>query len=352
MRIAQLAPLVESVPPRGYGGSEQVVSLLTEELVKRGHEVTLFASADSVTGAKLVACSQSGLRRGGVVPTRWPAYDIKALLTLESMQGDFDIVHNHMGYQALPFLRNLSCPSVTTNHNLVRDYCRDVYLRCRELPYVAISESYRKENYPKKLNYQATIYNGIDIGGYEYLEDAKRTYLLFLGRLCAAKGTAEAITMALALGLPIKLAGKIDKNDQEYFDRRIGPLLNKSGVEYVGEVTGMQKVKLYSNAIATLSPVQFDEPFGLVLAESLASGTPVAAFRRGAIPEVISDGETGIIGDNVEDLLARFGEILKISPATCRKRAQQCFSKERMADQYEALFERLYSSSSKGQVRC
>ena len=286
MRIAQLAPLAESVPPRGYGGSEQVVSDLTEELIKRGHQVTLFATEDSVTAARLVAVAPEGLRASGISPTRFPAYDLKTLLRLENMAGEFDIIHNHMGYSALPFLRNAHCPTVTTIHNPVKDYCSEIFLACRQLPFVSISDAYQRLNYPNELNYVATVYNGINISSFKFDRALHRTNLLFVGRLCHDKGTLEAIQIAKGVGLPLIIAGKVDNNDREYFEKEIQPHLDDVDIKYIGEVSGQEKSALYSSAIATLCPIDFEEPFGLVLAESIASGTPVMAFRRGAVPEV------------------------------------------------------------------
>lgn len=344
MRIAQLAPLIESVPPNGYGGSELVVSLLTEELVKRGHEVTLFASADSTTQARLIPCAPEGLRRAeGIAPTRWAAYDLRSLLEVERMQKKFDIIHNHLGCISLPFLRNISCSNVTTNHNPIADYSASIYLDCGHLPYVAISNSYKQLNYPTALNYVATIYNGIDLNTFNLDGAGQRSYMLFVGRISQAKGTVEAIRIAKELSIPIIVAGKVDRNDQEYFDHFVRPLLSETGVEYVGEVTMKQKCDLYKGAVATLCPIKFEEPFGLVLAESLASGTPVMALRRGAVSEIISDSETGIVSDTVEELISRFGEVQKISPNQCRQRVKSLFSKERMADQYEALYLKIVS---------
>jgi glycosyltransferase involved in cell wall biosynthesis len=341
MRIAQLAPLAETVPPKLYGGSELVVSLLTEELVKRGHEVTLFASADSVTSSRLISRAPTGLRQAeDIPPTRWPAYELKSLLALESMQNQFDLVHSHMGYSALPFLRNLKCLSLSTNHNPVKDYCSEIYLKFRELPFVAISNAYRRLNFPLDLNYVATVYNGIDIGISVDLTRVRR-YLLFLGRICSDKGTAEAVQIARMLSLPIVLAGKVDDYDREYFDTLVKPLLSEPGVEYVGEISASEKAKLYAGAIATVCPIKFDEPFGLVFAESLAAGTPVMAFNRGAAAEVVDDGKTGILGDTVEDLISRFGEIENISREVCRESARLRFGKERMANEYEALYYQL-----------
>ncbi len=345
MRIAQLAPLAESVPPRGYGGSEQVVSDLTDELVKQGHQVTLFASQDSCTSAQLVACAPQGLRQSDIPPTRYAAYDLKAQLKVENMVGQFDIVHNHMGYTALPLLRGIPCPVVTTIHNPIKDYCAEIFLSCRDMPFVAISDAYRRLNYPDQLNYVATVHNGININVFHYDKGVHRSNFLFVGRICNDKGTVEAIQIAKRLGLPIVLAGKVDNNDRQYFDEQVKPLIDNDKVKYIGEVTGQEKSALLSSAIATLCPINFEEPFGLVFAESLASGTPVMAFRRGAATEVVSDGVTGIIGQTVDDLVARFGEIKTIDPAQCRQRAEQLFSKQGMAKNYEDVYRQLQSNN-------
>ena len=343
MRIAQLAPLAESVPPRGYGGSELVVNLLTEELIRRGHDVTLFATADSETHGRLIECAPEGLRASEIAPTRWHAYGIKALIKLEEMQDQFDIIHNHMGYAALPALNEMRCPSVSTNHNPVYDYCKDIFLAYRKMPYISISDAYRQLNYPNELNYIATVYNGINLEDYEIDNSIERKHLLFLGRLCHDKGTKEAIEIAKKLGIQIVLAGKVDKNDEPYFEEYVKPMLNEPDVKFIGEVSTAQKYELYNSAIATLCPIKFDEPFGLVFSESLACGTPVMAFRRGAAPEVISDGETGIIGENVDELVSRFGEIQNISPRTCRERVVKLFSKEKMTDSYEKAYQNVLS---------
>lgn len=345
MRIAQLAPLAESVPPKGYGGSELVVNLLTEELVKRGHEVTLFATADSQTKGRLIECAPEGLRASSIAPTRWHAYNIKALIKLEEMQGEFDIIHNHMGYAALPALSKFRCPVVTTNHNPLYDYCKDIYFAYGKMQFISISDAYKRLNYPDKVNYIQTVYNGINLEHFSIDESVKRKHLLFLGRLCADKGTREAIEIALRLSMPIVLAGKVDRNDEAYFNEFIKPLLKEPNVEFVGEVSPEQKNTLYNSAIATLCPINFEEPFGLVFSESLASGTPVMAFRRGAAPEVISDGETGVIGETIEELVGRFGEIGRITQSTCRERVARLFSKEKMTDSYLKAFELAISNS-------
>jgi glycosyltransferase involved in cell wall biosynthesis len=338
MRIAQLASNVEQVPPKGYGGTEIVISNLTEELVKRGHDVTLFASGDSRTAARKVAVTPLAVRQAGEPARRWSAFDIRTLMKLHEMRDQFDIVHNHIGYLALPWLENLGIPVVTTNHNPIKDYCAPIYLHHAKLPFVAISEAYKRLNYPDQLNYVATIYNGIDVTGFKANGDDARGYLLFIGRLCEDKGTDQAIDLAKKLHLPIVLAGKVDVADQDYFESKVRPHLNARDVRFVGEVNHRQKVDLYTHAIATVYPVNFEEPFGLVMAESLASGTPVLAFDRGSVREVLSDGETALIGHSVDELVQRFPHLKEINAENCRARVKKMFSKDRMVDAYEQLY--------------
>jgi glycosyltransferase involved in cell wall biosynthesis len=340
MRIAQLAPLVEPVPPKGYGGTELVVSLITEELVRRGHEVTLFAAGNSRTTARLISVNDQNLRNHEN-PDRWQAYDMRMLMKLEEMQDEFDIIHNHMGYAALPQIQYLRCPVVTTLHNNIKPYCADIYARYNHYPYVAISKSYRDQNMADLLNYAGVVYNGIDMELHEYDPSAKRSYLLFLGRLCNDKGTAEAIEIAKRLNMPLKIAGKIDLNDKKYCEERVLPHLEDPSIEYLGEVDLSQKVNLYQHAIAVTYPINFEEPFGLVMAESLAAGTPLLAFDRGSVREILSDGETAIIGNTVDELADRFSELKKIQPQTCRDRALSLFSKEKMADGYQLIYDQI-----------
>jgi glycosyltransferase involved in cell wall biosynthesis len=341
MRIAQLAPLEETVPPGKYGGTELIVSLLTEELINRNHKVTLFACGRSKSKAQMVSIIDHPLRsdESGQI-RRWSAYDLRQLLELKAREKEFDIIHNHMGYISLPFIDQLACPSVTTLHNLVEEYCRDIFLAYKHLPYVAISSAFKNLNSPDQLNYAATIYNGIDLDCYPFETGKTRTYLLFLGRVSKDKGTREAIEIAKALRLPLKIAGKVDPADRAYFEKEVEPLLNDRSIQFVGEVDQSQKVSLYQEAIAVVYPINFEEPFGLVMAESLALGTPVMATALGAVPEIIIDGKTGIVADSVEKLISRFGEIKNISPKDCRKQAEK-FSSLNMTTEYEKLYDRL-----------
>ncbi|PWU03161.1 MAG: glycosyl transferase [Candidatus Melainabacteria bacterium] len=344
MKIAQLAPNVERVPPDNYGGTELIVHLLTEGLVERGHEVTLFASGDSATGARLVSVIDKPLRNHPQVLLRqWPAFDIQSLLKVREMQSQFDIVHNHMGYQALPYLPQLRCANVSTNHNLVKDYSLPLYRAFKQLPYVAISNAYRRLNHEEELNYVATVYNSLDLEQFAINKTSARSYLLFIGRLCEDKGTAEAIEIAQALNLPLKIAGKVDDADRTYFEERVKPRLNEQ-IQYIGEVNHASKVDLYQKAIAVLYPIAFEEPFGLVMIEAMACGTPLAAYNRGAVEEVLLDGENGIIAGSRDELIARFPELSKIKPEVCRERVRQFFSKEQMVSNYESVYQSLLNS--------
>lgn len=342
MRIAQLAPLTESVPPKGYGGTELVIHLLTEGLVEAGHEVTLFASGDSETSAELVSVAGEALRLDRSIPMRrWSAYSLKQMLEFEERQSEFDIVHSHMGYESFDLLERIACPSVLTNHNPVRDYCAPLYFAHAKLNYVAISNAYRKLNYGDKLNYAATIHNGIDIEKHILDTKKERTYLLFIGRVCKDKGTADAIEIAKKLKMPLKIAGKVDDADKEYFERLVKPQLDPPNIEYVGEVNFEQKNDLYQGAIAVVYPIAFEEPFGLVIAESIAMGAPVVALERGSVSELIVDGKTGVIGKSIDELIGKFEMIKKISAEECRTYAEQNFSKEKMVNEYIKLYERL-----------
>lgn len=349
MRIAQLAANMETVPPAGYGGTELVVNLLTEELVKRGHEVTLFAVGTSKTKARLVTVVDEPLRASTrYLATQWPAFDLQTLVKLKDMEDEFDIVHNHMSWTSLPVLDSLNCAVVTTNHNQVKGYCAPLYLRFKHLPYVAISNSYKQLNYPDEMNYVATIYNGIDVDAFNGSVQ-KREFLLFVGRLCNDKGTAEAIDIAKKLDMPIKIAGKVDKNDEPYFDKEIKPRLSYKKAEFVGEVNHDQKNDLYHKAIALVYPINFSEPFGLVMAEAMASGTPVMAFDKGSVREVLSD-DTAVIGSSVDDLVKGFSQVEKLDRTACKKRVRDLFSVKTMVDSYEQLYERLIADKRKNRL--
>jgi glycosyltransferase involved in cell wall biosynthesis len=347
MRIAQVAANTEPVPPHGYGGTELIVSLITEELVKRGHEVTLFAAGTSETKARLITVVDQALRPAEKYNMlQWPAFDMQTLIEVENHQSEFDIVHSHMSWSALPVLDRLKCATITTLHNQVKPYCEGIYLRYKHLPYVSISESFKSLNYPDKLNYVGTVYNGIRVEDFSKNSTNKnRKGLLFVGRLCKDKGTAEALDIAKRLNMPIVLAGKVDKNDEDYFEKEVKPRLDYEGAQFIGEVDHDRKVELYSNAVAVVYPINFNEPFGLVMAEALAAGTPCLAFDRGSVREVLDDPKTSIIGSTIDELITRFPEINGINRTDCVQRVQDLFSVEKMVDGYEKLYERLIGKS-------
>lgn len=350
MRIAQLAPLSESVPPRGYGGTELVVSQLTEELVRRGNDVTLFATGDSETNANLVSVTPRGLRMDSVPHHRWCAYEIRSILELVRMQKEFDIVHNHMGFLAWPFLNDLTCPVVSTNHNPIVGYCADIYLSYPHLPVVSISDAYQRLNFPDQLNYVGRVYNSVDDSAFpkhtispDKIGDQNRSYLLFLGRVSHAKGTADAIKIARAANMPLKIAGKIDDNDAQYFEVHVKGELH-SGIEYIGEVGFEDKFDLYRNAKAVIYPIHFEEPFGLVMTEALAAGTPLVALDRGSVREILTDKVNAVVAESVDELIERFDEIDDFKSSDCIAHAKT-FSLSRMASAYEEVYRSVIASA-------
>jgi len=309
MRIAQVAPLWELVPPKAYGGTELVVHLLSEEMARRGHEVTLFAVAGSQTLAKLEACAPIALRelesqiQQDKTHCTVMAYELKMLQDIFQRAGEFDIIHNHLGFQALPFADFVDTPVVTTLHNaLSPEPVRKLFFRNAHLPYISISD-YQQKLWPE-LNYAATIYHGIDLDRFEpCYEHRGKDYLAFLGRLSPEKGPHHAIHIAKELGMKLVLAGKIDRVDRQFYDSELAHLVDGEQIVYVGEVGHEQKVELLRNAAATLCPIEWPEPFGLVMIESMACGTPVFALRDGSVPEVIDQGVSGAIAGSVEELL-------------------------------------------------
>ncbi len=345
MRIAQVAPPFESVPPTHYGGTERIVSTLTEELVRRGHEVTLFASGDSQTAARLVPVIDSAL-------WRHPDYEDFAAfwaVTLGKLAGEadrFDIVHNHLDFMAFSLARCLPCPLITTLHGrLDLPDLGPVYEEFGDMPLVSISDSQR-EPLPR-ANWVATVYHGIDLDELSF-NAHPQDYLAFLGRITADKGLDTAIRVARAAEMPLKIAARKplkiagDANseaDREYYNEIIKPLLRGAGVEFIGEVGGRDKADFLSNAAALLFPIRWPEPFGLVMAEALASGTPVVALRAGSVPEVIDHGRTGFIGDNEDDLVRAIDQLGSISREECRAEAERRFSPSRMAEAYERVYE-------------
>ncbi len=349
MRIAQVAPPFQSVPPVGYGGTERVVSLLIEELVRRGHEVTLFASGDSETKARLIPTVDTALWREPEVhdpPVYWRVTLGEAYR--HAAAGEFDVVHSHLDFLAFPCAALVATPTVTSLHGRLDlpDLPR-VYARFPRLPVVSISDSQRA---PLPMaRWAATVYNAVDTDTLAF-NPRGGEYLAWLGRISPEKGLDRAIRIAERAGLPLKVGARLPlrdtsapnaRADWEYYEGTVKPLLNAGHVELVGEVGDDDKAEFLGNALALLFPIDWPEPFGLVMAEALACGTPVVARRRGSVPEVISDGLTGLIGETDEELADLCRRVGQIDRATCRHEATRRFSPGAMADGYEAVYRAL-----------
>jgi glycosyltransferase involved in cell wall biosynthesis len=339
MRIAQVAPLFESVPPKLYGGTERVVSYLTEELVRRGHEVTLFASGDSETSARLVAGSRRALWNEPDCRDKLPHH--VRLVELVAREADrFDVIHFHLDYVHFPAVGRLSCPSVTTLHG--RLYPPDeeaLFDGYADVPLVSISNAQRRPI--PRANWQATVYHGMPQGVHTFRQ-GPGSYLGFLGRISPEKGLDKAIEIARLAGMPLRVAAKIYPEELPYYDDVIEPLFRASPwVEFVGEVGGAAKDAFLGGARAVLFPIEWEEPFGLVMIESMACGTPVVAFRRGSVPEVMTDGVTGFVVDDVRSAAHAVHATSALDRAQCRQAFVERFSVARMTNDYLAVYRRL-----------
>jgi len=339
MRIAQIAPLAESVPPQLYGGTERVISTLTEELVRRGHDVTLLASGDSRTAAKLIACSERGLRLDENIKDTIAPHLIQ-LGEAYRRAGDFDVIHNHLDYLAFPFARLSSTPTVTTTHGRLDlgEVCQ-VYGQFPDHNLVSISRN--QASHLPKANWVGNVYNAIDIDNFQF-RDRPGDYLVFLGRISPEKRPDRAMEVARDIGMRLIVAAKVDPADQAYFDAAIKPIIESSPhVEFVGEVDEAGKDQLLGGAYATLFPIDWPEPFGLTMVESMATGTPVIAYRNGSVPEVIVDGVTGVICDSFTGMVEAVESVRRLSRAACRDHVERNFSAATMAAGYEAVYRAL-----------
>lgn len=337
MKIAQVSPLMESVPPKYYGGTERVVSYLTEELVRQGHEVTLFASGDSITAARHIASCQRALRlEKGCVDQM--VHHVLMLEQVFQMAKEFDIVHFHIDYLHFPLSRRYGIPHVTTLHGrLDLDDLTPLYREYRDMPVVSISNDQRRP--VPAANWQGTVYHGLPGDLFPFIE-APGKYLAFLGRISPEKRLDRAIEIAIRCNLPLKIAAKVDKVDQEYFQTVIRPLLANPLVEYLGEIGDKEKGDFLGNAIALLFPIDWPEPFGLVMIESMMCGTPVIAYRRGSVPEILTDGETGFIVETLEEAVSAVKKVQNLSRKRCREVFEQRFSVPRMAEDYLSIYQK------------
>jgi glycosyltransferase involved in cell wall biosynthesis len=338
MRIAQVAPLFESVPPKYYGGTERVVSYLTEELVRQGHEVTLFASGDSVTKAHLVAACRRSLRLDKHCIDQL-SHQVLMLEHVFQRAAEFDIVHFHVDYLHFPLSRREQLTHVTTLHGrLDMPDLVPVYREFRDMPVISISNDQR-EPLPW-ANWQATVYHGVPADTYQFRAEPG-TYLAFLGRISPEKRVDRAIKIARQVQIPLKIAAKVDRVDKDYFESVIEPLLRDSLVEFVGEIGEGEKDEFLGHAYALLFPVDWPEPFGLVMIEAMACGTPVIAYRSGAVPEVMEEGHTGFIVEGLEDAVEAVQRVPELSRKRCREIFDQRFTAARMAHDYVQVYERL-----------
>ncbi len=349
LKIALVAPFEEPVPPKKYGGTERVVYNLAEQLVGLGHDVTLFASRDSHTSAKLVPCvkrairvlpeaSNPGIRQG-------LNYQGIACVLANLDKGSYDIVHNHFGWPLLVFKDLIKAPMVTTLHGILSEptekYMHRVF---KNEPFISISNSQRRHG--ASLHYIGTVYNGIDTERFRF-NDKPQDYLVFLGRIHPSKGPEHAIEIAKKTGKKLIIAAKIDPLEQNYFNHEIKPLIDNKQIQFVGEVAHAAKVKLLKNALAMISPVQWDEPFGITTIEALACGTPVIAIKRGSMPEILIDSKVGYLCSNIDEMIERVGDVGKIDRSACRRHVEQHFTSKLMAQGYLKCYEKVLKASKR-----
>ncbi len=337
MRIAMVAPLIEPVPPPLYGGTERVVSVLTEELVSRGHDLTLFASGDSKTAERLVPVCPRGLRLDPDVRDYVAPAIIEQALVAERAD-EFDVIHSHADYVGFAFARLSPTPTLTTVHGrLDLPEVRQVYRAFPEHPLIAISEAQRASL--PGVNWHAVVPNGIDLPNYRFRPDPG-DYLVFLGRIAPEKRPDRAIEIARDVGMRLIIAAKIDPVDADYYEHAIAPIIaaNRDLIEFVGEVDERGKDALLGGAYAYLFPIDWPEPFGLTMAEAMATGTPVVASNVGSVPEVVEDGVTGFVCDGVSDMVAAVNRVGTLDRAACRAQAERCCSSTVMATGYERMY--------------
>jgi glycosyltransferase involved in cell wall biosynthesis len=339
MRIAQIAPLQAATPPHAYGGTERVIYSLTESLVQLGHKVTLFATGDSRTSARLVPGIGKAVNFDP--ETVISAYHIAMLENVYRHASDFDVIHSHLDHLTLPFIGTTKTPTVLTLHGRVdTPELGRVYGAYDDANYVAISHNQRRSQ--PDINWIGTVHHGIDVKNYRYYPDAG-DYLCFVGRISQDKRPERAIEIAKRVGIPLKIAAKIGPEDREYFTSVVEPLLDHPLIEFLGQLDETGKRELIGNALALLAPIDWPEPFGLMFIEALASGTPVLTCPLGSAPEVLADGVTGYLRETVDELVEAVGRLGEISRSTCRSYALERFDMRRMTLGYTRIYTQLQS---------
>jgi len=340
LKIVQVAPFEESVPPKKYGGTELVVSNITEELIKRGHSVYLIATGDSKTSAKLIPVFPEAIRRHPEAKDAKIREAFKYIgvgRVINFLRGiNADIVHNHIGWRLFPFAPSVSKPIITTLHGpLDVPYQKFVHKQFQKYPFVSISDSQRRPL--PELNYVATVYNGIDVKKLKFNETPK-DHFVFLGRMSPEKGPVQAIKIAKKAGVKLKMAAKVDTLDAPFFEKEVKPLIDGKQIEFIGEIKTAEKSNFLGNARGLIAPIQWEEPFGLFFTETMACGTPVITFNRGSVPEIIKDGKTGFIAKNMNEAVRVVKNIDKIERKECRKNVEEKFTVEKMVDGYEKVY--------------
>lgn len=347
MRIAQVAPLFESVPPSRYGGTERVVAYLTDELVRRGHEVTLYASGDSRTSAELVPLVPKALRLEGAY-TNATVFETIQLESVLREARRYDIIHFHTSHVHYPATRRLEAPTLTTLHGrLDIPELSQLYWTFNDTPVVSISEAQRAP--VPHANWQATVYHGLPLDLFRYNGEPE-SYFAFVGRISSEKRVDRAIEIATAAQTPLRIAAKVDPADRAYHESEIRPLLDNPLVDFIGEVDDEGKQEVIGGAKALLFPIDWPEPFGLAMIESMACGTPVIAFRRGSVPEVVDDGATGFVVESVEEATRAVRRVDDLSRHRVRTVFEQRFTAERMARDYVDAYTQIVAGTSLGEA--
>lgn len=342
MRIAQVAPLEVAVPPRRYGGTERVIYNLTEALVQRGHEVTLYASGDSITSARLVPFNERAF--GFEAAINVTPHHLAELTEVYRHAGDYDVIHSHLDHLTLPFGAHSATPTVITLHGALDIPDEQRILRTYpDANYISISNSQRRPL--PELRWMATVYHGVDVASFPYSAQPGG-YLAFVGRISPEKDPVSAIEIARRASVPLKIAAKIDPAERTYFKERVKPLLDDPLIEFLGPLNERRKRELLRGALALLLPIDWPEPFGMVYVEALACGTPVLTRPKGSAPELLRDEVTGFMRDSNEELAAAVRELPSLPRATCRRYCAERFDRQRMAGDYERIYRMLRDRAS------